>query len=366
METFKKYLVLEFSDAGMLLEWKLKSNDPSVKKICELENTTSYNLFRGHNVDVPIPYTTLSNMLAKLMGCVPVPTKPKKRQRMAHDYERPTICDEMAKSAYINIQNSTIPKNSIAKRYIGLDGDYYYVANNETKLYNQGEVINSEKTAVNSNRKDTTVLFNFDNGEPKEMKGVYSFQMLYRAFSYDLANPIFIKLICFINNLLGCDDVLNQYTFKSMAEAIYHLEQNNPEIQEKIKSFIKELKSEWNFSSFPIWMDSIFNYRLDKDLFHTNPSTLNSGNNCSNTENCLSKSYLIYRKGIDHKKVKVSGQIIVEVTDPAVIDMLKENSGVCTCLEGGICRIAGLYNWEPIYNYKENWTKIYTVNCIGL
>lgn len=48
METSKKYLVLEFSDAGMLLEWNV--SNPSVKKICELEDVKGNCIFRGHNV----------------------------------------------------------------------------------------------------------------------------------------------------------------------------------------------------------------------------------------------------------------------------------------------------------------------------
>ena len=363
METSKKYLVLEFSDAGMLLEWNV--SNPSVKKICELEDVKGNCIFRGHNVGVPIPYTTLSNMLAKLMGCVPVPTKPKKRQRMLHDYTRLSICDEMAKSAYIKINGNTIPDNPITKCYIGFDGDYYYVANRDAKLFNQGELIKSEKTAINSNRKDTTFLFNFDNGEAKVLTGSYTFQMLYRTFSYDLSNPTFTKLIDFINCLLGCDDVLKTYTFKGMAEAIYHLQNDNPDVQSNIVSFIQSIKKEWVYGCFPIWMDAIFNYCDGKKLFHTGASTLTTSDNCSNHKTTISsRSYLIYRRGTDHREVKLSGEIIVEVTDDRVIDMIKENSGVCSCLEGGICKVVGLYNWEPIPNYKEDWDKIYNENAL--
>lgn len=361
METSKKYLVLEFSDAGMLLEWNV--SNPSVKKIYELENIKS-GVFCGHNVGVPIPYTTLSNMLAKLMGCVPVPTKPKKRQRMLHDYTRLPICDEMAKSAYIKINGNIIPDNPISKCYIGFDGDYYYVANREAKLFNKGELMKSEKTAVNSNRKDTTFFFNFDNNEAKILNGSYTFQMLYRTFSYDLSNPTFTKLIEFINCLLGCDNVFKTHTFKGMAEAIYKLEKDNPEVQSNIVSFIQSIKKEWVYGCFPVWMDAIFNYCEGKKQFHTGALTLSKTSNASNTESFISRSYLINRRGIDHRVVKLSGEIIVEVTDDMVIDMIKENSGVCSCLEGGICKVVGLYNWEPIPNYKEDWDKIYNENAL--
>lgn len=366
METSKKYLVLEFSDAGMLLEWNV--SNPSVKKICELENIKS-GVFCGHNVGVPIPYTTLSNMLAKLMGCVPVPTKPKKRQRMLHNYTRLPICDEMAKSAYIKINGNIIPDNPISKCYIGFDGDYYYVANHEAKLFNKGELIKGEKTAMDSNVTNTTVLFNFDNGDPKRLNGIFNFQMLSRFFEYNTSNPTFTKLIGFINNLLGCDDVFKKYTFNGMAEAIYHIQKNNPEVQANIVSFIQSIKDEWIYNKFDIWMDAIFNYWPNKKVFHSNASTLNKTSNCSNSVKpdghiTLSRSYIINRRDIDHREVKISGEIIVEVTDGRVIDMIKENSGVCSCLEGGICKVVGLYNWEPIPNYKEDWDKIYNENAL--
>lgn len=372
METCKQYLVLEFKDAGMIVEprkdWK---SNPSVKKICEIDGVTGYDIFCGHDISNPIPYTTLSNMLAKLMGFATVPTKPMQRERMAYKLERPSVCDEMAKTGYINFGGSNIvPENAVLKRYIGYDGDYYYVADKGAKIDSLGGLMKSEKTAVNSNRTDTTVLFTFDNGEKKVLRGLYTFQMLYRMFNYNMSNPTLKKVLDFASNLLGCEDVTKKYTFNDMAEAIYHLGKNNCEIQSKIQSFTDSLKGEWKtYGSFDIWMDAIFNYWPNKKVFHTDCSVMNTRSNCNNAvkdngKAYLSKCYLIHRRGVDHRKINVSGQIIVEVIDETLIDRLRNGSGFCTCLDGGICRVLGLYKYEPVYRYKDKWVKIFEGNNV--
>ena len=366
METQKQYLVLDVVDAGMIVErknWKLPRNE-SVARICEIEGVSGYDVFRGHNIAAPIPYTTLSNMLAKLMGYPTVPTKPMYRERVRQGMERPAVCDEMAKSAYVDYLGTyMVPENPVAKCYIGYDGDYYYVANREARVPSLGDLMKGEKTAVNSDRKDTTVLFTFDNGEQKRLNGSYSFQMLYRHFGYDMSNPTLGKVLGFASSLLGCEDVAKKYTFNGMAEAIYRLGKDSPEIQSEIQRFTDSLKEEWKaYGRFDIWMDAIFNYWPNKKVFHTDCSVMSNTSNCSNKPDKALRGYLIEHRDIDHRKISVSAQIIVEVADPSAADRIRNGSGFCTCLDGGICRVSGLYNWEPEPGYRDRWTRIYDEN----
>ena len=322
-DNYRKYLVLDIRNANLLVETldpKISMKNENVAKICAMENVKAYRVFKGHDLRNPIPHTLLSNMLTSLMGGVPVPTKPSKRSRMAFGIQRPLECDELAMNARIHV-STPFDTDMVEKGYIGTDGEYYFLSREGARLNGYcGELMKAEKLPINSNTQHSTLLFTFDNGEEKNVKG---------------------------------------YTFTDMAKAIYDLEKDNDEVKARIADFVAELACEWKGNYFTPWMDAIFNYSNTDKTFHVSTKTLKGSPNTDSKESKPhGNTFLRNRRGVSHKQIPVSGRIVVELTDKRFEDAIRANRGFCTCLEGGVCEVVGLENFNPVAGNEDEWPRI--------
>lgn len=359
MGEFKKYMLLKVSNGGLYLEdIDLKTlpdeQNTAVRKISSNEGVGVLNIKKGDDLSNPVPYTNLSNMLVTLMGGTPVPTKKDKRiGTVLENMSRPEICDEMALNSYIHIDSPIDPDNAFVKVVYGDDGNRYSVlASSVAKC--GGEFFKSEKTKPNSNKKNS-VTFNV-NGKDIKIDGVYDYNLLLRVFDDNCTNPGYKRMIDFISELLGVEDVRKTYTFREACE-ILHTMSNSFEFQEKVAKFYEEMKSLWNDGGCQNkWFFTLFLYGKN-----------NTGSNTSNnSKGFVTKTYLIERRGINKTKICVNGEIIVPITNEETYNAIMDGKGYCTFLDGGICEIVGIEN-RPVFNkngnkytnYEENWSKIH-------
>lgn len=357
MGEFKKYMLLKVSNGGLYLEdIDLKTlpdeQNTAVRKISSNEGVGVSKIKKGDDLSNPVPYTSLSNMIVALMGGIPVPTKKDKWVgTVLEDMSRPEICDEMALNSYIRIDSPVDPDNTFVKVVCGDDGNRYSVLTSSVAKCG-GEFFKSEKTRTNAN-KTGSISFTVDGADIK-VGGNYDYNLLLRLFDDDENNVGYKKIIGFIGELLGVEDVRKAYTFKETYERLHKMS-NDHTFQERVESFYKEIKPFWNGGYQDKWFYVLFLHGDNK-----------TGSNTNNTDKYVTKTYLIEKRGINKTKVCVNGEIIVPITDERVYNGIMNGKGYCTFLDGGICEIAGIEN-RPVFNkngnkyanYEENWSKIH-------
>jgi len=362
MSNFKKYMKLELRNGGLMYEHlnpKVDLKNPVIKKITETEGVSVTRIKRGHNISNPIPYTTLSNMLIALMGGIPVPTKPNKNSVFPSDIKRPEFCDEMAKNSYYKIDSPVDPDNVFVKQIVGEDGEYYGIVTNALNSCG-GEFMQSNKLPINSNRGGETVFYVGEDGKEVKAKGTYNFAMLLRLFNDDENHPGYKRMISFISELLGVDDVRKVYTFGEMVHKLHSLSECSS-IKEKVCKFYKEMTSLWdNGGNQSAWFYNMFRYGAETMTVNTDLI------DHYGLSGAIPKTYLRNNVGDKVKRITVNGEIIVPIYDEKVYEALINGKGYCTFLDGGICEIAGIEN-RPVFkgsgnryvNYEQEWTKIH-------
>ena len=359
-------MVLKLTDGGLMHEKIIKKTamknaelKSTLVKIAEQEGLYTVDekggkqyqfdrIKRGHNLANPIPYTTLSNMLIGLIDGIPVPTKPSKRSEFPTDLiKRPKICDELAKNSFFKIDSPVDPSGSFLKQVLGEDGEYYGIVDG---VVQGAEFMQSEKTDLNSNLQIKTTLFVGDDGKPVEINGSYNFGMLLRLFNDDENHPGYKRLISFISEELGVEDVRKTHTFSEMAYAFYKKSSDEGYL-EKIKAFFDEMNGPlWDGGNcIKCWFYAIFHY-----------GEKSTSSNTSNNEDYITtKVYLRNRRGDKISRISVNGKIIVPMTDELMYELLKSGKGYCTFLDGGVATIDGFYVKEDLEDgFETTWKKI--------
>ena len=295
-----KYLCLKFRNAGLIL-----SDDKHFIKDSTGHGKSVKHV--GHDMKTPIPYTLLSNILHKLCGEIPVPSK---RQTFL---KRIKLFDEIAKKSYVNYNIKPI-------------------------FNDKGRVINAErfitsKYAYNSHQQVKT-YFTLHDGTVKCFDGRYTWCYLRKIFS---EKENFDNLCSFLSNIIG--DECQRYTMPQLITKLSFYWKNDS-FNEKVDNFLKESPIISSTIKMP-WKQVLFGRKA-------------TGSNTSyNT-----KTPLLYGHGIA-KIVYVSGDIICPIDDERVIQALRNNGGVATILEGGLIYITGLENYEPVPNFREKYEKIF-------
>ena len=363
MSEFKKYMLLNLKNGGMIYEHPTVITG-TIKKIAESEGVSVKCIKMGHDIGNPIPYTTLSNMLISLIGGIPVPTKPSRAKNFP--IKRLEFCDEMAKNSYYKITSPVDPNNNFVKQVIGDDGDYYGIVNKESDNCG-GEFMQSRKSAINSNRKEMTVLYTDENGDEVSVPGVYDFSMLLRLFNDDKNNPGYVRFISFLNELLNVSDVRTTYTFCEMVRLLHDMSYDDSYI-EKVKNFYNEIVSLWDKGgNQSVWFRTVFNYDAKKNGKYDGKKRDQDTSNINliesyNIDSTIPKTYLRNNIGDKKKRIQIDGEIIVPIYDENVYNMLLNGVGFCTFLEGGVCevvRFADEKNELYLVDYESEWTKIH-------
>ena len=357
MGNFKKYMLLKLTNGGLIYEHlnpKVDLKNSSIKKIMEEENVPINCIKRGHNFANPIPYTTLSNMLTSMLGWIPVPTKPLKKEKFPSDINRPDVCDEMAKNSYYHITSPVDCDGVFIKQVIGDDGEYYGIVSNG--MNNCGsEFMRSAKAALNSNRGGETILFVDEEGNEVKVNGTYNFAMLLRLFNDDVNHPGYKRMISFISELLNVDDVRTKYTFGEMTRRLYEMS-DKQEYKDKVGLFYDEMKPLWdNGGNQSAWFYNIFKYGKEIKTMNTDLHDSYS------SKSAIPKTYLRNNNGDKIRRASVDGEIIVPITDENVYNALLNSKGFCTFLDGGVCEITAFSdnkNGLTFDDFENEWKKI--------
>ena len=303
------YLVLNFEDAGLILRSKNIANN---KNFVRTEMGGSGKLIEtgGHDLETPIPYTLLSNVLHVLCGKRPVPTK------QFSLFKRQEKFDKIAKNSYVHYNFKPLDENG-------------YVPFREK--------FRTGKSAFNSHMQCSTT-FHTCQGD-KTYKGYYTNSYLYQTFK----NKKDYKLFCeFLSELVGKD-------FHSF----------------NLSDYIMEVSKKWGTKSFNEKFDKFLteNPSIEKelkmwiDIFRGEQKSKNSNTNF------YSRTPLLYTKGIN-EIVKINGQILCPIDDEQILDDIRKNGGSARLLEGGLVYIDSLKNEEEIGDLSDYWEKIFEENSL--
>ena len=305
------YLVLKFEDANLIyIRSKKNINSHLVIDggVDDKKKASRRVHSEGHDFTNPIPYTLLGNILRKLCGEVPVPTKKK----------------------------TILVKNPIYDE-IALNNSYIYYKNKP--IFNdKGDVINYEFFQTKKFAYDSTLtyctFFSLYDGTVKKKKGHYNWDTV----RINLGKDNYDELISFIILLIGYNPLS-----QSIIQVVYELskEYKKPEFIKKVEEFAnikrKKIIYDWAYDVF-------FDYKKGKGT-------------SENLALISSKTPLLINNGIG-KKVSCSGTIICEISDE-IAEKIRRNSGTAKILDGGLIWVAGYEKYEPVPNYKEFFEKIH-------
>lgn len=294
------YLVLKFENAGLICgksKHFVRSSHGNRGKIEASE---------GHDKVTPIPYTLLSNVLHKLCGEIPVPSK---RPTI---FKRLEVFDDIAKNSYIKYGIKPIQKKS------GYG-------------YDNSEVFVTSKYAFNAHQK-VNATFKLHDGSVLKRPGRYTWSYLEKACE----NKANFDLFCdFLTGIIGED--CRKYTMEQFITKLSAY-WGNEEFNAKAERFMAENK----FLPQP-WANLLFN----------KPAST------SNT-NFTSKTPLLVTSGVS-EIIYLNGKIVCPIDNEEIIQALRENSGTATILEHGLVYIDSLTNifdddgYERIFD--ENQTQ---------
>lgn len=303
------YLHLKFENCGLISGkrkmkmGKIESSSPHLNKMGNISNEDIDVQNYGNDFSNPIPYTLLSNVLHVLCGEIPVPTK--RKTPFSENYKRNEELDNIALNSYIRFDNQDIETD-------------------EYNLPKQKEFISSNKWHWNSAYPQKTTFKLYD-GTTKTCDGYYSWTIFRRHCGN---TNTFNEKVEILNSIIGMDSL--KLTFD---ELIY------------------ELSKYCDLQDF-----SIYNEKFSKpwyNLFFTKNDNKNS------TTHSNSKTPILTNNG-EAYITYLNGDIICPIENEAIIDAIVNNgSGVATLLENGIIYINAIENYEPIFNFKETFTKIF-------
>lgn len=372
MGNYKKYLHIKVESAGLIVEeikqYKLPQNIKN--KIDELKNASNgekYYAYKGDNIIYPFKVENISNMLSALMNIRTVPTKPCKYDKIPQEIQllRPQICDAIAKTGFYKI-DTYYSNDDYVEQIIGDDGEYYNIYKKvfSPKIIGGTELFKGYKTALNSNTMQKTIFPQKEGAKSKVMKGIYTYEMLSRYFGDNNNHPLLLKIKSFINKILEVENFQENYTFVEMANAIEEAKKS-PLIYDAINDFVLSIKEDWENvaklqggnACFPIWMYAIFGW-VNPNIQYKNNGASTSSNTDLKSNGNHSCTYVRLHRDVNHYKISLYGELIFKITDPKIEEYLRKGRGAATILDGGLCTIVGLTNFEPETNFEENWLKI--------
>jgi len=295
------YLILKFENAGLVYGRSKHFVRSTYGNVGNIE------VSEGHDCVTPIPYTLLSNILHKMCGEIPVPSK---RPTIFH---RSKVLDDIAKKSYVKYNIKPI-------------------ANDKGYGYDNTEVFVTAKYAYNAHQKVDT-KFTLHDGRVIERVGRYNWSYLEKACD-SKAN---FDIVCnFLSDIIGED--CRKYT---------------------MKEFITKLSEYWDSEDFK----AKFTQFLTENKFLSNAwvnlftNKSSSGSNTSYT----SKTPLLYTSGVSDI-IYLDGQIVCPIDNEDVIQALHDNGGTATILEHGLVYIKKIVTNPNMINLEDGYEKIFDEN----
>lgn len=303
-----KYLHLKFENCGLISCGKSMgvSTSPHLKKTGKISLSTDIDKQNyGHDFSNPIPYTLLSNILLKLCGEIPIPTK--KKTPFSERYKRPKEFDEIALNSYIRFYNQDIELDKF-------------------NMPKQKEIINTNKWNWQSTAPQKT-CFKLANGKTKIVEGFYNWSIFNRHCIND--EEFKEKILNLIESIIK----INPLTI-TFDETIFELSKYWDEID---KDFISN-----EFKNKGCWLNVFFNIECD-----------------SSPTNRDTKTPVLVTRGIAYITY-LSGEIICPIENEKIIDaIINKGDGSATLLENGMIYVNAIENFEPVPYFKETFNKIF-------
>lgn len=290
------YLLLEFKDAGLILDNKNSRPNGGWKHALNEFGVNSNVPSRNIDYDTPIGVSQVSNMLHAMFGLAPKPTY----RRSA--IERNEQIYEIAKKARIR----------------------YYDACNED-IYEKSEVLSSAKYQVDSHRTPRARI-----GD-KVYLGVYSWSYLSKWLTKRADEEFTSELFSVLSEVLGCNDIRKKYMFE---DAVLELRKHYDD-DAMVDFFDKH--GEKKIVNF---IGSHYSY-----LLFGKPH--NGSMEVSSNTSYKTPTPLLIDRGVSQRVAKLSGEILVEIDDENLIDRLHKVGILPTLLDGGIVTVMSLEKWKP-------------------
>lgn len=301
------YLHLKFENCGLISCGKNlgKSTSPHLTKMGKVTTNDIDNQNYGNDFSNPIPYTLLSNVLLTLCGEIPVPTK--RKTTFSENFQRHKEFDEIALNSYIRYDNPNIELDKF-------------------NMPKQKEIINTNKWNWQATLPQKTT-FKLANGEIKVVEGFYNWSIFNRHCIND--EDFKNKILAFIESIIK----INPLTI-TFNETIFELSKYWDNLD---KEFIKN-----EFKNKGCWTNVFFDIPCDSSSTHRDTKTpilVNRGT-----------AYMTY----------INGDIICPIENEEIIyAIIEKGDGSATLLENGIVYVNAIEKNEPIFNFKESFTKIY-------
>ena len=319
------YVYLNFKNCGLI------STKSHYKRGIKYNNNLKINGdFRirnyalGHNLDTPIPYTLLSNVLHVLCGEIPVPTN------------RPTFLkrvgrlDEIAKTAKYHIDNG-----------------YKYITPNGQERYIYKENICTKNHAYNSEMNGAATNIELFDGTKIKVKAIVNWTIFNSSFpETSMARRVIIE---FINKTIGrdCEEMELTDVIKNLSE--YWGELNFKMEADKMIGTLKDNGVKLNKP----WQLLLLGKSGDEKL--TKDSKLSIHNYSANRP-------LLTPNGTGYK-INISGLIGFEVDDnDEIIGLLKNGTGMANMLEHGVVEIKYIGKNDIYAPIKGNFKPIFSEN----
>lgn len=303
------YLHLKFDNCGLISCIKNPIQHLN-RDAGELGKNFADEKSKGHNLENPIPYTLLSNVLHVLCGEIPVSSKRITLNVLTgQPLSRLNVLDDIARNSYIKYD--------------------YNIELNDKGFPKQSETFQTNKWNWNCVRNDVQTKFKLFDGSEKIVNGFYNWNYFKRSCN---SNEEFYNMINFLNIIVKFD-VLT----KTLKETIFYVSKywEDESTKEKINEFIKN-----NKSYIKPWLNVFFNI----------------GGSGTNTYPEF-KTPLFVNRGITNITF-INGEIICPIEDENIVRAIYNGCGNATLLEDGIVYVLGIENYEPYPNFKETFEKI--------
>ena len=305
----RHYLRLKFTDAGLILN--NKASRP-LKGYTHINNEFGvYETIKARGIDceTPIGVSQISNMLHVMLGLAPKPTY--RRSFIKRNEE----IYEIAKTARILYYNDC-----------------------DKDIYEKSEVIQGTKASWNSHASPKTKI-----GDTL-YSGFYKWSYFLKRF--EQFDKIYLeKILSLFNSVLECKDVTKEYMFNE-----FIIEFNKHCNDKKVLDFLEEN------TIYLADRGGILKSPMGHLIFRHLPSPPTGNNTTINDATPLLES-----KEVSKRKVKLSGEIIVEFDDDIIVDILNECGILPTLLDGGIVTVMSLTDELPFTEtyYKLKYREIF-------
>jgi hypothetical protein len=297
------YLLLEFKDAGLILDNKSQRPKEGWKHALNEFGVNSNVPTRNIDYDTPIGVSQVSNMLHVMFGLAPKPT-----------YRRSAIerCEqiyEIAKKARIR----------------------YYDACDEN-IYEKSEVLSTAKYQVDSHRTPKARI-----GD-KIYLGVYSWSYLSKWLTSRADEEFSSELFSVLSEVLECDDVRKTYMFE---DAVLGL-----------RKFYDDEIGYYNDERLIDFFDKHGEKKIVNFIGSHYACLLFGRPHNSSMEKSSNTPYkyptpLLIDRGVSQRVAKLSGEILVEIDDETLVERLHQVGILPTLLDGGIVTVMSLEKWKP-------------------